>query len=178
MQGGFSLPHFYLADERYISSVWGLHPNKEEHETYIDLEPVRTSHMNNQWSPKLYHIYKCYSYWLPMVKAIFFHMQMSYEYALFIHYQYAMTISYQCSLTIHNQQDLTMCYQYALTICYQNTLNICYQYALTIRYLYVLQYYTGLRSAVGNVSGYRCVSDCRSRGRKFDPGPVPYFRGD
>ena len=37
---------------------------------------------------------------------------------------------------------------------------------------------TGPRSAVGNVSGYKCVSDCRSRGRKFDPGPVPYFRGD
>ena len=36
----------------------------------------------------------------------------------------------------------------------------------------------GPRSAVGNMSGYRCVSDCRSRGRKFDPGPVPYFRGD
>ena len=35
-----------------------------------------------------------------------------------------------------------------------------------------------LRSAVGNVSGYICVSDCRSRGREFDPGPVPYFRGD
>ena len=33
---------------------------------------------------------------------------------------------------------------------------------------------TGPRSAVGNVSGYRCVSDCRSRGREFDPGPVPY----
>ena len=33
-------------------------------------------------------------------------------------------------------------------------------------------------SAVGNVSGYRCMSDCRSRGREFDPGPVPYFRGD
>ena len=32
--------------------------------------------------------------------------------------------------------------------------------------------------AFGNVSGYRCVSDCRSRGREFDPGPVPYFRGD
>ena len=28
------------------------------------------------------------------------------------------------------------------------------------------------------VSGYRCVSDCNSRGREFDPGPVPYFRGD
>ena len=38
--------------------------------------------------------------------------------------------------------------------------------------------YTGPRSAVGKVSGYRCVSDCRSRGREFDPGPVPYFRGD
>ena len=37
--------------------------------------------------------------------------------------------------------------------------------------------YTGPRSAVGNVSGYRCVSDCNSRGREFDPGPVPYFRG-
>ena len=37
---------------------------------------------------------------------------------------------------------------------------------------------TGPRSAVGNVSGYRCVSDCRSRSREFDPGPVPYFRGD
>ena len=37
---------------------------------------------------------------------------------------------------------------------------------------------TGPRSAVRNMSGYRCVSDCRSRGREFDPGPVPYFRGD
>ena len=37
---------------------------------------------------------------------------------------------------------------------------------------------TGPRSAVGNVSGYRCVSDCRSRGREFDPGSVPYFLGD
>ena len=36
----------------------------------------------------------------------------------------------------------------------------------------------GPRSAVGNVSGYRCVSDCISRGREFEPGPVPYFRGD
>ena len=27
---------------------------------------------------------------------------------------------------------------------------------------------TWLRSAVGNVSGYRCESDCRLRGHKFD----------
>ena len=33
-------------------------------------------------------------------------------------------------------------------------------------------------STFGNVFGYRCVSDCRSWGRKFDPSPVPYFRGD
>ena len=37
---------------------------------------------------------------------------------------------------------------------------------------------TGPRSAVGNMSGYRCVSDCNSKGHEFDPGPVPYFRGD
>ena len=35
--------------------------------------------------------------------------------------------------------------------------------------------YTGPRSPVGNVPGYRCEADCRSRGREFDPGPVPYF---
>ena len=31
---------------------------------------------------------------------------------------------------------------------------------------------TGQRSAVGNVSDYRRVSDCRSRGRGFNPGPA------
>ena len=38
--------------------------------------------------------------------------------------------------------------------------------------------FTGPRSAVGYMSGYRCVYDCRSRGGTVDPGPVPYFRGD
>ena len=37
---------------------------------------------------------------------------------------------------------------------------------------------TGPRRAVGNVSGNRCKSDCRSRDREFDPGSVPYFCGD
>ena len=32
---------------------------------------------------------------------------------------------------------------------------------------------TGLRSAVSNVSGNRFESDCRSRDREVDPGPVP-----
>ena len=34
------------------------------------------------------------------------------------------------------------------------------------------------RSAVGNMSGNRCESDCRYWGREFDCSPVPYFRGD
>ena len=38
--------------------------------------------------------------------------------------------------------------------------------------------HTRPRSAVGNMSDYRCVSDCRSRDREFYPGPFPYFRGD
>ena len=37
---------------------------------------------------------------------------------------------------------------------------------------------TRLGSAVGNVFGNRCVSDCRSRGLEFDSCPGPYFRGD
>ena len=38
--------------------------------------------------------------------------------------------------------------------------------------------FTGPRSAVSNMSDYRCVSDCRSMGREFNPCLVPYFRGD
>ena len=38
--------------------------------------------------------------------------------------------------------------------------------------------HTGPRSAVGNMSGYRCQSDCRSRDCEFDPGPVPYLEID
>ena len=34
---------------------------------------------------------------------------------------------------------------------------------------------TGPHSTVGNVSGNRCESDCRSRGRKFNPGPSHTF---
>ena len=30
-----------------------------------------------------------------------------------------------------------------------------------------------VRSAVDNMSDYRCQSDCRSRGREFDTGLVP-----
>ena len=56
-----------------------------------------------------------------------------------------------------------------------------YHYSLSLTCIVEIAfhwYQTGPRSAVGNVSGYRCEADCRSRGREFDPGPVPYFRGD
>ena len=36
----------------------------------------------------------------------------------------------------------------------------------------------GPHSVVDKVSNYRCLSDCRSRGCEFDPGPVVYFSGD
>ena len=62
---------------------------------------------------------------------------------------------------------------------------VCAQKVFSLGHIYFsrdkhvpVEIFFGLCSAVGNVSGYRCVSDCRSRGREFDPGPVPYFRGD
>ncbi|EHB09521.1 Lysosome membrane protein 2 [Heterocephalus glaber] len=35
-----SFPHFYQADERFISAIRGLHPNKEDHETFVDINPL------------------------------------------------------------------------------------------------------------------------------------------
>ena len=35
--------------------------------------------------------------------------------------------------------------------------------------MFNIDLYSGPRSAVSNVSGNRCESDCRSRGREFDP---------
>lgn len=35
-----SFPHFYLASDRYKTSVYGLNPNTEEHQTIIDADPV------------------------------------------------------------------------------------------------------------------------------------------
>ena len=57
------------------------------------------------------------------------------------------------------------------------------EYATYLRYFYLFStkvyvLCTGPCSAVGNVPGNRYEYDSRSRGREFDPGPVPYFRGD
>lgn len=37
-----SFPHFYQADEKFISAIKGMHPNKEEHESFVDINPVST----------------------------------------------------------------------------------------------------------------------------------------
>ncbi|XP_044536039.1 lysosome membrane protein 2 isoform X1 [Gracilinanus agilis] len=35
-----SSPHFYQADEKFISAIKGMNPNKEDHETFLDLNPL------------------------------------------------------------------------------------------------------------------------------------------
>ena len=47
-----------------------------------------------------------------------------------------------------------------------------------ITQMLLLDLIQGSRSAASNVSGNRCKCDCRSRGHQFNPGLVPYFRGD
>lgn len=37
-----SSPHFYQADEKFADDIIGLRPTKKEHETAIDINPVRT----------------------------------------------------------------------------------------------------------------------------------------
>ncbi|KAM8872546.1 lysosome membrane protein 2-like isoform 1-T1 [Synchiropus picturatus] len=35
-----SFPHFYLADNKYIDAIGGMAPQREHHQTYIDLNPT------------------------------------------------------------------------------------------------------------------------------------------
>ena len=35
-----SSPHFYEADEKFVSDVFGMRPDKEQHQTAIDINPV------------------------------------------------------------------------------------------------------------------------------------------
>ncbi|XP_067340661.1 lysosome membrane protein 2c isoform X2 [Channa argus] len=35
-----SSPHFYQADEKYVKDVFGMNPEKEQHETTIDINPL------------------------------------------------------------------------------------------------------------------------------------------
>ena len=76
---------------------------------------------------------------------------------------------------------MCVCVCLRLRACVRALVCVHVQESVVLVYMYIregVQVKTGPRSAVGNVSGYRCVADCNSRGREFDPGPVPYFRGD
>ncbi|KAF6372432.1 scavenger receptor class B member 2 [Rhinolophus ferrumequinum] len=35
-----SFPHFYQADEKFVSAIEGMHPNKDNHETFVDINPL------------------------------------------------------------------------------------------------------------------------------------------
>uniref|UniRef100_A0A8C9B246 Scavenger receptor class B member 2 n=1 Tax=Phocoena sinus TaxID=42100 RepID=A0A8C9B246_PHOSS len=35
-----SFPHFYQADEKFVSAIEGMHPNKNYHETFVDINPL------------------------------------------------------------------------------------------------------------------------------------------
>lgn len=35
-----SFPHFYQADQSFVSAIEGMHPNKDHHETFVDINPV------------------------------------------------------------------------------------------------------------------------------------------
>lgn len=35
-----SAPHFYQADQKFVEDVEGMHPKKEYHETFLDINPV------------------------------------------------------------------------------------------------------------------------------------------
>lgn len=38
-----SSPHFYQAEEKFVDAVFGMRPNKEQHRTTIDVNPVGKS---------------------------------------------------------------------------------------------------------------------------------------
>lgn len=35
-----SFPHFHLADDKYVSAIEGMSPQREHHQTFLDLNPV------------------------------------------------------------------------------------------------------------------------------------------
>ncbi|KAM4854344.1 lysosome membrane protein 2 [Thomomys bottae] len=35
-----SFPHFYQAEEKFVSAIRGMNPNKEDHETFVDINPL------------------------------------------------------------------------------------------------------------------------------------------
>lgn len=38
-----SFPHFHLADGKYVNAIKGISPQREHHQTFLDLNPVSTA---------------------------------------------------------------------------------------------------------------------------------------
>ena len=43
-----SLPHFLNGDPEYINAIGGMHPDPVNHQTQLDVEPVRNSLFENK----------------------------------------------------------------------------------------------------------------------------------
>lgn len=54
-----SFPHFYLGDRKYIQAIDGLSPNQEDHQTYLDLNPVQGACSNLSKLTKEYNFIQC-----------------------------------------------------------------------------------------------------------------------
>ena len=73
-----------------------------------------------------------------------------------------------CCTLRFEAQVWSICYYYPAIYIQSNSL--CFAVSLVTEL-----FTTGSGNTVGNVSGYECVSDCRSRGCEFAPGPVLFF---
>lgn len=43
-----SFPHFHLADEKYVDAIKGISPQREHHQTFLDLNPVSLACLLNE----------------------------------------------------------------------------------------------------------------------------------
>lgn len=49
-----SSPHFYQAEEKFVEAVFGMKPNKQEHQTAIDINPVGTQNCLSPPQPSFF----------------------------------------------------------------------------------------------------------------------------
>lgn len=57
----FSLPHFLYGDETIQNRVDGMHPNQEEHQSVIDIEPVTSVNLSHKCIHTYIFMYVCIS---------------------------------------------------------------------------------------------------------------------
>lgn len=52
-----SFPHFYLAEDKYVDAIEGMSPDREHHQTYLDLNPVsKSSSSNNKYKQGCWYL--------------------------------------------------------------------------------------------------------------------------